>query len=52
MKPFPFILGVFIFLIGILRTINEEGIFFSLFFTGIAIMSLSMNFANQGVDGE
>ena len=41
MKVFVFILGLMIFLLGVLRTVRDEGIFLSLFFTGIAIMVLS-----------
>ena len=36
-----FSLGFLVFLIGILRTVRDEGIFLSMFLTGIAIMVLS-----------
>ena len=36
-----FSLGFLVFLIGILRTVRDEGIFLSLFLIGIAIMILA-----------
>ncbi len=42
MKISVFVLGILVFLIGILNTLQDEFIYFSKFFTGIALMILSL----------